>query len=251
MFFADGMRGMEGTIELLMLAAGAVGLLLLGAIFAGFVKAYRSGGWKNLALAISIPIGLIGIMILANRPPTVLSSTIETEKTSIANGTRLQCHLRSKMSNGETQENYDSRDWKSSSANVKIAGDGSATAQRPGSAQIQVTDDRGFVVTLDLTVTNATVRSIAIEPPEWKCTASSQKEYQPSQRFTARAHFSDGTTQDVSDVATWSSSNSKVLSTLGAPGRADATVEAPGKARVMATFRGVSGSAICDVLPVP
>ena len=67
-----------------------------------------------------------------------------------------------------------------------------------------------------------------------------------AQSFTATAHFGDGSTSDVTGLATWTSSDPDVA-TFPSPG--NASTGKPGTTTVQATYRGVSGSTDLTVGP--
>jgi hypothetical protein len=64
------------------------------------------------------------------------------------------------------------------------------------------------------------------------------------QQFTATGAFSDGTTQDVTESATWTTSASQVVTVSSAAGtKGLVTALAPGTAAVSASFSGVTSNA--------
>lgn len=93
-----------------------------------------------------------------------------------------------------------------------------------------------------LTVTNATLSSLAVTPAVMTTGIGVQVPYR------AIATFSDGTTFDVTSVAAWSSSNSTVASVSGARGTVGiATALSGGTTTITAQLRLVSGSALLTV----
>lgn len=93
-----------------------------------------------------------------------------------------------------------------------------------------------------LTVTNATLSSLAVTPATLTTGIGVQVPYR------ALATFSDGTTFDVTTVTAWSSSNSAVASVSGASGTVGvATALTGGTTTITAQLRAVSGTAALTV----
>jgi uncharacterized protein YjdB len=136
-----------------------------------------------------------------------------------------------------------------SSDNTAVAtiapGNGLALGVSPGSANITASFG-GKTDTSTLTVTNATIVSIAISPANPTLGPGS------NQALTATGTFSDGSTQTISGApkTTWSSDNIAVAQVnTSAPGVAKGLVTAisAGTANVTATFNGVNGSTVVTV----
>lgn len=97
-----------------------------------------------------------------------------------------------------------------------------------------------------LTVTNATLSSIALTPATTTTGIGVQVHY------TALATFSDGTTFDITTVAAWSSSDPAVASVSGARGTVGvATALSGGTTTITAQLRTVSGTAVLTVSSAP
>lgn len=140
----------------------------------------------------------------------ILSSlAVSPQTASIAQGTTVQFAATGTFTNGSTQNLTRSVQWVS--ANTSVAGinvngaPGLAKANAPGTSTITAISG-SISSSAVLTVTNATLTSIAVTP----VTASFP--LGTLQQFTATGAFSDGTTQDVTGSATWSSSNTSVAS---------------------------------------
>jgi 6-phosphogluconolactonase (cycloisomerase 2 family)/uncharacterized protein YjdB len=88
-----------------------------------------------------------------------------------------------------------------------------------------------------LTVTPATLKSIAVTPADGSLSVST------TEQLTATGTFSDGTTQNLTSVATWSSSNTAVATVAATAGGLEvATAVAAGNVRIAAALDGVTGS---------
>ena len=150
-----------------------------------------------------------------------------------AQGTQQQFKLTGTYTDGTTRDLTGGASFSSSNTSVvTISASGLATGQAPGSVQIRASANGQTATTQSVTVTSATLASIAITPN------SSTLANGTTQQFTATGTFSDGSTQDLSMQALWSSNNPQVL-TIDASGLASA--RGVGSALVSATLNGVTG----------
>ena len=138
--------------------------------------------------------------------------------------------------------------WASSSeaiAAITRSG-GLGTAVAPGDVVISASfSAAGRTVTASATlrVTPAEIRSIEVTP------ASGNLELGANQQFTATAKLTDGTTQDVTRNASWTTSDPTVLRVNMSSGRVGlANTRGPGAATVIATFDRTSGSTVVTVV---
>jgi hypothetical protein len=92
--------------------------------------------------------------------------------------------------------------------------------------------------TATLTVSNATVQSITVTPATPTIALGSM------QQFAASGLFSDGSTQDITSVATWTSSTPTVA-VVNQKGVASSTTH--GQTNINATFKGISGLTLLSV----
>jgi hypothetical protein len=100
----------------------------------------------------------------------------------------------------------------------------------PGSATITATFG-GASDFATVTVTTATLQSIAIAPAAFSLPAGL------TQQVTVAGTFSDGTTQDLTALATWTSSNTSIATVSNAMGSTGlVTLVAPGSATITATL---------------
>jgi uncharacterized protein YjdB len=134
--------------------------------------------------------------------------------------------------------------WTSSNPMVaRIDPTGRAVAVAPGTTTIQATF-MGFTASTTLTVTAAVLTSLQLTPLAPTLAVGAIL------RFTAQAVFSDGSTNDVTTMATWVSSNPMALGVDTAAGvRGRATALAPGMSTVTASFMGLSSSTVVTVTP--
>lgn len=129
--------------------------------------------------------------------------------------------------------------WTSSVPTIAtIDTSGLATGVALGTTTITARSSNNVTANVTLTVSNRTVTSLTISPPSATITLSLG---QTNQQFMASANFSDGSTGvDVTNQATWTSSNSSVA-TINSNGLA--TARTTGFASIGASYGGTSATA--------
>jgi len=177
---------------------------------------------------------------------TLASIEIDPADETIAKGTTLPFTAVGTYSDGTTQDLTGQVTWTASDENVAtIANDpgseGLATGVDVGTATIFAARS-GVTGATTLTVTNATLDSIAVTP------VAATLPKGTTVAFVATATFSDGTAQDVTAQATWISTNTDVATVTNGPashgvGRGIAA----GTATISATLLGVTGGATLTV----
>jgi len=142
------------------------------------------------------------------------------------------------FSDGTQQDISSNVSWASSNFAVATIGAQTGLALGQGSGSAQITATLGGVISPAATLagTSATLKSIAITP----ITASIAKG--GTLQFTATGTFSDGTQQDVSSSAIWSTSNYNVATIGTVSGLARGI--AAGSAQIQATLQGVSSPTV-------
>ena len=161
------------------------------------------------------------------------SVSIAANSTSLAAGTKQQFTATGLFSDGSNQVLTTAVAWKSSTPSVAtITSDGMATAVAVGTANISAVYQN---VTYDtvLTVTGATVQSLAITPGITELAAGSTRQ------MDVIATYSDSSIQNVSSSATWSTS-APAIATIAQDGILKAMDVGP--ASITATFAGLSAS---------
>ncbi len=173
--------------------------------------------------------GLVSISVAAGDP-------------SIVAGTSTSLTATGNFSDGSTQDISDSVSWQSSNAGIVAVdasnGDAvSANGIAVGSASITA-ELNGQSDTVNISVTNAVLESIAVTPLTATLVAGTQRQ------FTATGSYSDGSTQSLNANVSWQSSNTSVASVGddAADGGLATAVEA-GETTISATLDGISGSA--------
>ena len=152
--------------------------------------------------------------------------------TSALAGTTVQYTAIGSYSDGSTANITTSVTWSSSQATVAtIKSSGLASAVGPGTATIKATSS-GVSGGASLTVT-ASISSISISP------SSASLPLGSTQQFKATAHYSNGTTSDVTTLASWASSVVAVATVSNNAGSQGlATSVATGTTSITASYQG-------------
>ena len=164
--------------------------------------------------------------------------TVNPANPSIAAGTTQQFTVTGTFSDGSTQDLTTQVSWTPSNASVAtINANGLATSFVAG--QITVTATFSAVTNFaTLTVNPAVLSSITVAP------ANASLLVGATQQFTATGNFSDSSQQDLSGLATWTSSNLNVAS-ISTTGLATTLVSGP--STITATFNSIVGSTTLTV----
>jgi hypothetical protein len=160
--------------------------------------------------------GVSGSAALEVSAATLDSIDISPFVVSIAKGTQLQFSASGNYSDGSTQDLTPLVSWSTSNAAVaaisNAAGSqGRATGVSAGSATITAAL-AGVTGSLDLVVTAALLDSIQLLPANPSVPAGS------GCTFRATGTYSDGSTQDITQLVTWSSSDGSVATVSNAAG---------------------------------
>jgi uncharacterized protein YjdB len=180
--------------------------------------------------------------------PTLVSIAVTPASPSIQNGATQQFTATGTYSDTSTKNITSTVTWSSSNTGVAtISSGGLATALGTGTSTIQGTLGAVNGSTV-LTVTGggaATLQVLVVSPQNPLITDADS-----TQAFSATGHFSDGTTQDLTDTATWTSSNTAVA-TVNSSGSATSVSLSAGQpagyTSIKATASGVSGVSILSV----
>ena len=139
--------------------------------------------------------------------------------------------------------------WASSNTNFatisNIQGSqGVATGVAAGTTSITATLGSVTSPPATLTVTNATLKSIAVTP------VTPVIVFQTQQQFMATGTFSDNSTHDITNSATWSSSDTTTI-TITPTGLATGVATTSSAVTITAKSGAVSGSTTATVIPPP
>jgi hypothetical protein len=168
----------------------------------------------------------------------LLSIAVTPANPAVAPSTHQQFIATGTYDDGSTQNLTGSATWTSSNPAVATVSSSVPTqglAKALASGSTTITASSGTVSgSTTLTVTSAVITSIVVTP------ASASIPLGIAQQFIAAGTFSDGSTQDVTDVVTWKSSSTSVAS-ITVSGLA--TGLNIGTTNISATFGTVGGSA--------
>lgn len=171
---------------------------------------------------------------------TIQTLAINPSPANMAVGTQLPFQLIGTFSDGVTTVDLTaSARWQTSNyQDAVINRQGVATGVAAGTVTVTASINGQPPVTATLNVTNATIQSINLAPVTPTIGLGSQ------QQFTATGTFSDGSTQDITSVSTWTSSTPTVA-VVNLSGLASSASH--GQTNITATFNGVPGSTLLTV----
>jgi uncharacterized protein YjdB len=183
-----------------------------------------------------------GTAALVVESSSLQSVQVTPASATVAQQTATQFNAVGIFSDNSTQNLTGSVTWTSSPASVATVSNASptkglATGITPGAATITALF-AGQTGQAPLTVTNATLTSIAVTPADPEIALGG------SEQFTATGNFSDGSTENLTAQATWTSSKVSVA-TVNADGLASPA--GTGTTTITATMNGVSGSTTLTV----
>ena len=215
--------------------------------FAKFMSTGRAQGMGTGKTTITAKQGNIsGSTTLTVTQATLVSIAVTPVNTSIAKGTTEQFQATGTFSDGTTQSLTTSVTWSSSSPSVVAVSNaadsmGLATAAATGSTTVSAASG-AISGSTTLTVTAATLASIDVTPTNPSIALGT------TQQFAATGTYSDGSTQNLTAVATWNSSAPSVAAVSNAAGSNGlATSVASGSTTVSAASGGISGSTTLTV----
>ncbi|HYX52978.1 MAG TPA: Ig-like domain-containing protein [Candidatus Limnocylindrales bacterium] len=164
----------------------------------------------------------------------LISITISPANPKIQLHTLIRFTASGTFSDNSVATNLSGLSWKSNHPNIaSIRSNGVANGKKLGPVTITASAS-GVAGTTTLTVSNATLSSLAITPVNPSVTLGTP------QQFTATGTFSDNSTQDVTLNTHWSSSSSGVATVANGPGSAGlATTVGKGSTAIGANSGGV------------
>ncbi len=170
--------------------------------------------------------------------PALLSITVSPNQSSLPAGESEQLTATGNFSDGTVQNLTQSATWSSSAPGVAtITAGGLAKAVTAGTSSLSATMT-SITSSATLTVTSAALVSIAVTPGNASIAAGN------TQQFAATGTYSDGSTQNLTSTAAWSSSAPGVA-TITTGGLA--TGVKTGQSSLRATLGSVTGSAALAV----
>ena len=193
--------------------------------------------------------GLVAPAVGAVSTATLVSLALEPSPLTITTsqlGGRTQLRVIGTYSDGTTRSLTESASWSGSPAGIVTLSNvpgtkGLVTSTAYGSTVVTATYS-GFTASGTLTVQQPAIASIAVTPTSPTIASGT------AIQFTAVATYSDGSTQNVTALATWTSSDlavATVSNTAGSQGLS--TAIAAGTSTITATYTGVTGTATITV----
>ncbi len=173
--------------------------------------------------------------------PGLVSVAVTPAAASIPMGAPQQFKATATYSDGSSVDVTASSAWTSgTTAAATINGNSGLAAGVAIGTSVITASFGGVAGTSNLTVIAATLVSIAVAPPAASIPSGL------TQRFVATGTYTDGTTVDISAIATWTSNNLPIA-TVASPGIA--TGAAVGVATITVTSGGKAGTATLTVTP--
>jgi YVTN family beta-propeller protein len=172
-------------------------------------------------------------------PAALVSIAVIPANSSIANGTGQQFAATGTYTDNSTQPLTSSVNWSSSDATVASisnASGSSGMASSVGQGSATITATMGAISgSTGLTVTAATLVSIAITPVSPSVTDGA------TQQFTATGTYTDNSIQNLTGSVTWASSNTTIASVSNATGSSGlATAAGVGTTSISASLGAVT-----------
>ena len=183
--------------------------------------------------------GVVGQTTLNVSAATLVSISAQPVDPSVPNGSPEQFQAIGTYTDNSTQDITTAVAWNSTNTAVASIGANTGLAQTLSLGVTSITAAQGLVTSpaTTLTVTNAVLKSIDVEPASPSIAAGT------TQQFTATGIYTDATTKDLTTQVSWTSSNTGVVSISNATGSAGlATSVIPGDVTISATANGITGS---------
>ncbi|BDG09132.1 Ig-like domain-containing protein [Anaeromyxobacter paludicola] len=208
---------------------------------AGLLTAVAAGS-TSVTASVGTVSGATSLTVIA---ATLQSLDVFASEVTLAKGTTVTLQAQGTFSDGSTQDVTAQVAWSSGPAVTVAVVNGVAVATGAAVGSADVTASLGgasdFVT---LTVTSASLVSIAVTPSPISIPVGIQ------QPLVATGTFTDGSTQDLTQQAAWSSSDAALAAVSNAAGSEGVvTGLAQGSATVTATALGLSGSVAVTVSP--
>jgi hypothetical protein len=191
--------------------------------------------------------GVTGMATLTVTSAALLSISVTPANTTLSKGTTAPYTATGLYADGSSQDITTQATWASTATAVATVSNaagskGLVSAVGEGTTTVSASLS-GITGSTGLTVTGATLVSIAVTPPNAVLKRSTMVQ------FKAVGMFSDNTMQDITTQVTWASSNTNVATVSNAVGSAGlATAVAAGTTTVSATIAGVTGTAQLRVM---
>ncbi|HET9553899.1 MAG TPA: Ig-like domain-containing protein, partial [Anaeromyxobacteraceae bacterium] len=169
----------------------------------------------------------------------LVSIALTPADSSVQTGATLQLVATGTYTDGSTANVSATAYWTVTPSFATVASPGVVTGVTPGTATVTATQAT-ISGSTSVTVVQATLQSVTVEPAQATLAAGL------TLQLAAKAHWSNGTTQDVTTQATWSSD--RAAATVSSAGLA--TGVAQGTANLTASYGGFSGACALTVTAV-
>ena len=199
-----------------------------------------TGAGVGVAQLSATSAGVTGNTSVTVGPPALVGITLGLNQSSLPVGESEQLTATGNFSDGTVQNLTQSATWSSSAPGVvTISAAGLATGVTAGTSSLSATMT-GITSSATLTVTAPVLVSIVVAPGNASVAAGN------TQQFAATGTYSDGSTQNLTGTAAWSSSAPGVATIT--PGGL-ATGVKTGQSSLSATMSSITGSATLTVTP--
>ena len=195
----------------------------------------KSTGTQKLTASL---LGISGIANFTVFEPTVDKVVLEPASAQVSSGQAVQFKLIEKLSDGTDREVTANATWKSSVENfVSIDAKAYAIAKAPGPSDITASyKSKTYKVTMK--VLPASLQSLTIDP------TSAYLKVKDTLEFTATAHYTDGTSSNITNGALWTPSDEKIVSVTQ---QGSIVAHKTGAAKITVSSENLSAFASVDV----
>lgn len=177
------------------------------------------------------------------RPARVTSISVEPRMPSVPVGASVQLTAMASYDDSTTADVTLGATWSSSNPAASVDARGLARGVSAGTAVITAAFG-GQTGTVDLTVRQATLVALTVNPPALTLPPRAVRQ------LTVQGRFSDGSTSDVTQLASWSSSSPAVAAVSNAAGHhGEVSSLQAGSANIIARLGNVQGQATLTVTP--
>ncbi|HEY1656959.1 MAG TPA: Ig-like domain-containing protein [Candidatus Sulfotelmatobacter sp.] len=238
-FTATGTYSNGSSTNLTSSAVWASSLPVVAGVAAGGMATSISQG---MATIMATSAAITGSSTLTVTPPTLLSVAVTPGNPVLAAGTTEQLKAIGTYGDGSTQDLTSAATWTAVNPGAATVGStGLLTAVAAGASSISASAG-GITGSTNATVTTAIITSVAVTP------AIPVTQAGFTVGFTATGTFSDGTTQNITGTALWSSDTPAVATISNQSGsQGVATAVTPGPANISASAGAVAGSTLLTV----
>lgn len=188
--------------------------------------------------------GSLGSTNVTVSPVAVTSLAITPNPVQLAVNTRVQLAATTTLANGQQQEVTTQVGWTTANGSVaQVSATGELVAVGPGTTTVTATQPGGQTATATVTVTNVGLQNITFAP------AISNFRVGNSIQITATGTFTDGSQQDITQSASWFSSNPGVATVTNTVPKGQVVGISPGVATIQASIGEVGSSFQVNVSP--